>query len=44
MEPVLNISELCVGFHVKDKVVNILNHVSLHIGENEVLGLIGETG
>ena len=44
MEPVLNISDLCVGFQVGDKTVNIINHVSLYIEENEVLGLIGETG
>ncbi len=44
MEPVLRISDLCVGFHVRDRIVNIINHVSLHIEENEVLGLIGETG
>ncbi len=44
MEPVLRINDLCVGFHVSDRVVNIINHVSLYIEENEVLGLIGETG
>ena len=44
MEPVLNIHDLCVGFQVGNRVVNIINHVSLYIGEDEVLGLIGETG
>ena len=40
----LHIEDLCVSFLVKKKKINILHHISLDIEENEVLGVIGETG
>ena len=44
MTNLLHIEDLCVGFLVKKKQINIIHHVSLDIAENEVLGVIGETG
>ena len=44
MNTLLHIEDLCVGFLVKKKKINIINHITLDIGENEVLGVIGETG
>lgn len=40
----LQIKNLEVGFQVEHKEVQILHHVSLDIGYNEVLAVIGETG
>lgn len=43
-EKILKIRDLEVGFQVDQKEVQILHHVSLDIGYNEVLAVIGETG
>lgn len=43
-EQILKIRNLNVGFRVDQTDVQILHHVSLDIGYNEVLAVIGETG
>jgi oligopeptide/dipeptide ABC transporter ATP-binding protein len=43
-EPLLNVNDLQVHFHTEEGTVEALDGVSLTIGRDEVLGVIGESG
>lgn len=44
MEELLSIRNLCVGFLIKKKPTEIIDHLDLDIGSNEIVAVIGETG
>ena len=44
MTDLVNISDLTIRFHTYEGIVQALNGVNLSIGEEETLGLVGETG
>ena len=43
-EHLLEISDLCVQFHVQKGVARVINNLNLHLDRNETLGIVGESG
>jgi peptide/nickel transport system ATP-binding protein len=40
----LEITDLCVQFHVQKGVARVINNLNLHLYRNETLGIVGESG
>src|SRR5260370_36487189 len=44
MKPILELQELTAGFEQDGEWVNVLRSITFSLGENEILGIVGETG
>ena len=44
MKPILELQELTAGFEQDGECVNVLRSITFSLGENEILGIVGETG
>jgi peptide/nickel transport system ATP-binding protein len=43
-QPLLEIKDLCVEFHVQKGIAKVINHLFLHLNHHETLGIVGESG
>jgi peptide/nickel transport system ATP-binding protein len=44
MKPILELQELTAGFEQDGECVNVLRSITFSLAENEILGIVGETG
>ncbi len=43
-QPLLQVKGLCVEFATREGIVQVLNHLDLHLDQGEALGIVGESG